>query len=243
MSNSYFQFKQFMIRQDRCAMKVCTDSCLFGAWLRGKLSLRDIHVDRMLDIGTGTGLLTMILMQAPSFVLQADAIEIDEFAAGQASENILAAGKSQVINVHCKPLQQFEADNNYDLIVSNPPFFVNDLRGKDIARTRAMHEDTLELEEIFDFAIKKMSSNGRLALMVPFHRKEELMNMVASNGLWVESSCAVKQTHQHDYFRYLLVCKNAETDVAEEESIVIKEKDGQYSSSFIRLLKEFYLYL
>ncbi len=243
MSNSYFQFKQFTIRQDRCAMKVCTDSCLFGAWLRGKLSLRDLYVNRMLDIGTGTGLLTMILMQTPSSVMQADAIEIDEFAAGQASENIQSAGTSQVINVHWKSLQQFETDNHYDLIISNPPFFVNDLRGKDIARTKAMHEDTLQLEEIFDFAIKKLSSNGRLALMVPFHRKEELLNMVLSRGLWVESSCEVKQTHQHDYFRYLLVCTNAEPGEAEEESIVIKEKDGQYSSSFIRLLKEFYLYL
>lgn len=243
MSNSYFQFKQFRIQQDRCAMKVCTDSCLFGAWLRAKLADRNLQVNRMLDIGTGTGLLSMMLMQKPSSILHADAIEIDADAAIQAGENVQLAALNEYINIHSKSLQQFEAEFDYDLIVSNPPFFVNDLRGKDMAKTMAMHEDRLQLEEIFDFAMKKISPKGRLALMVPFHRKEELLTLVASKGFYAESCCEVKQTPAHDYFRYLLICANATVGELVKEEIVIKENDGNYSTAFISLLKDFYLYL
>ena len=126
MSNTYFQFKQFTIHQDKCAMKVCTDACMLGAWTAGKLGGSGIN--NILDIGCGTGLLSLMLSQKINASI--DAVEIDADAAKQAGENISASPWAANIRVIHTSLQEFMPKKKYDLIICNPPFYENDLRSE-----------------------------------------------------------------------------------------------------------------
>jgi tRNA1Val (adenine37-N6)-methyltransferase len=121
VANNYFQFKQFTIHQDRCAMKVTTDGCLFGAWIAKQVDGNKLAVDNILDIGTGTGLLSlMIAQQSPAKI---DAIEIDKETYEQAKENVAASPWAERINIIHGDAKQLPASQQYDVIVSNPPFY------------------------------------------------------------------------------------------------------------------------
>src|SRR6185369_1848613 len=121
MSNSYFQFKQFTIHQDRCAMKVTTDACLFGAWVAEKVKSQKSKIKNLLDIGTGTGLLSLMYSQKNSNCT-IDAIEINEEAYEQAKENVAASPFAEQVHVMKGDVRTFLLDKKYDLIISNPPF-------------------------------------------------------------------------------------------------------------------------
>src|SRR3954469_11797521 len=125
MANNYFSFKQFIIHQDKCAMKVCTDACLFGAYVADRFQITNskFHV---LDIGAGTGLLSLMLAQKNSTV-QIDAVEIDKAASEQAKENFKHSLWRDRLHIHHQPIQEFGM-NTYNLIISNPPFYENDLK-------------------------------------------------------------------------------------------------------------------
>lgn len=242
MSNSYFQFKHFTIHQDQCAMKVCTDACLFGAWLRDKMMKENNSVGDALDIGSGTGLLSMMLAQQEAIARHIDALEIDEAAAKQSLENISKAGMNDKIAVYATALQKFNPGKKYQLIISNPPFFFNDLKGPDKRRSAAMHESDLFLDDIIEFASQYLSDEGKLALLMPFHRKEEMMNSVMNHNLYPQYVCDVRQTSSHEKFRVMTIVSKKFSEILHEE-IVIKIAERQYSEAFVRLLKEFYLYL
>lgn len=119
MSNSYFQFKQFIIHQDACAMKVCTDACLFGAWVANKV--QKLKPNSVLDVGAGTGLLSLILAQKTDAIIHA--VEIDDEAAKQAEDNFKSSPWSNRIKIINQPVQNIKITGKYDFILSNPPFF------------------------------------------------------------------------------------------------------------------------
>ena len=129
MSNSYFQFKQFIIHQDRCAMKVTTDACLFGAWVAEEDKSEKIITKNVLDIGTGTGLLSLMYAQKNSLA-NIDAIEIDEDAYIQAKENVAASPFAERINIIHDDIKRFTFSKKYDCIISNPPFYEKEIRSR-----------------------------------------------------------------------------------------------------------------
>ena len=143
-----FQFKKFTIAQDRCAMKVGTDGVLLGAWARGG--------KRVLDIGTGTGLVALMMAQRFTDAV-VDAVEIDHDTAGQAMENVSSSPFANRVKVFAKALQDFEPDTPYDCIVTNPPFFSNSLLAPDSSRTMARHTVALSFADILAFAARHLA--------------------------------------------------------------------------------------
>ena len=149
--NTWFQFKQFTIHQEKTAMKVCTDACLFGAWVANKIELNEINADNILDIGCGTGLLSLMLAQKTK--AQIDAVEIDKNAFEQAKENINLTEWKEQINIHHGSIIDFKSNKKYDLIICNPPFYENQLKSVDSARNKAMHATTLSYKDLI-FVLK-----------------------------------------------------------------------------------------
>jgi tRNA1Val (adenine37-N6)-methyltransferase len=144
MANSYFDFKQFRIEQGNCGMKVSTDACIQGAWTPVPHG-----ACRILDAGAGTGLLSLMLAQrAPEVMI--DALEIDEAAAIQAGENISASAFADRIHIHHQDVRSFQPEDQYDLIICNPPFFINSLNSPEAARNLARHNHTLQQKDLLD---------------------------------------------------------------------------------------------
>jgi tRNA1Val (adenine37-N6)-methyltransferase len=249
MSNSYFQFKQFIIHQDKCAMKVTTDGCLFGAWVAEKIGSQESEVRTALDIGTGTGLLSLMLAQKNSN-LYIDAIEIDKEAAEQAAENIAASPWADRIQVHYSDAKKFQSSKSYDLIISNPPFYENELKSGKSQKNIAHHSDELQLNELLDIIKYKLSPEGIFCLLLPFKRNEEIKKKLFQAGLIIQMICFVKQSVTHDYFRIMLMGKLRTTKPIKTliDEIPIKDdlltgQQTQYSSVFTKLLLDYYLHL
>lgn len=239
MSNTYFQFKQFIIHQQNCAMKVCTDACLFGAWVAGKVGRGQMAVDSALDIGTGTGLLSLMIAQRSD--ARIDAVELDEHAAQQAAENFELSNWGERLQVIQGDIRTVHLGKKYDLIISNPPFFENDLKSPDAQRNLALHSQELGLDELLAAAKKQLSDNGKFAVLLPYHRKEAFIKLALNEGFFFEEEVVVKQTPSHNYFRVMFLF-GREPVTSKNESIVIRDRE-QYTSAFTELLKDYYLKL
>ncbi len=239
MSNSYFQFKQFTIHQQNCAMKVCTDACLFGAWVAEKVDRREITVDSILDIGCGTGLLSLMLAQRSNAVT--DAIEIDEMAAEQAVENIDASPWKNRLQVICGDARTVHLGRKYDLIISNPPFFENGLRSNDAKRNIALHGDALSFEELVAAVTKHISPDGIFAVLLPYHRKDDFIRLALKEKYFLEEEVSVRQTPAHPYFRSMLLF-GMKGSTPLQTSLTIREND-LYTKAFAVLLEDYYLKL
>lgn len=236
MGNSYFRFKQFTVQQDRCAMKVCTDACLFGAWLAAGWNGDE---DRILDIGTGTGLLSLMLAQR--FTATIHALEIDESAAAQAVENFEASSWSRRLQVIRADARSWRNSERYGLVVSNPPFFENDLRSVDPQRNLALHSSALSLEALLETITAQCAEDGKFALLLPYHRKDFFVQLAEARGFFCEKEADVRQTETHERFRTMMVFGKG-TGKCMSELITIREGDA-YSNRFRELLKDYYLYL
>src|SRR5258706_15748275 len=174
MSNSYFQFKQFAIHQDRCAMKVTTDACLFGAWAASKARERELTVQkRILDIGAGTGLLSLMIAQQCD--VQVDAIEIDKAAAEQASENVNSSPWKEKIRVMQGDIKSIAKGpmSCYDIVVCNPPFYENELTSPSHEKNIAHHSKELSLPEVLQAIHDSLVREGQFFLLLPFKRMTE----------------------------------------------------------------------
>lgn len=235
MRNNYFQFKQFKIQQEKTAMKVCTDACLFGAYLAEKHKAKNV-----LDIGAGTGLLSLMYAQKNP-ATHIDAVEIEDQAFAQATENIQTSPWSEYILLHHTGLQQYVPNHQYDLILSNPPFFNNDLKSEDHARNLAMHSTQLSLEDIVRFAEKHLTKNGKLALLLPFHRTEEIEKNAIKYGFLLSEKMSARQTPKHSFFRSILIFEKEKTSENLFE-ISIRDEANLYSKSFSDYLKDYYLF-
>ncbi|QEC69695.1 methyltransferase [Panacibacter ginsenosidivorans] len=241
MPNNYFQFKQFTVQQEHCALKVCTDACLFGAWVAKKIRNSKSAVQNILDIGTGTGLLSLMLAQQTDAII--DAVEIDESAAMQARQNFKTSPWKERLSVYNNSIQEFAETKNqpYELIISNPPFFENDLRGDNIRRNIALHSSELSLDELLSAIDTYLKDNGSFAVLLPYHRTA-YFEKLAGLKYFLQEKILVKQTPKHNYFRSMLLFGSTKVETKESE-IIIREEDQQYSSAFTELLKDYYLYL
>ena len=182
MSNPFFQFKQFTIRHDKCAMKVGTDGVLLGAWAGTE------SCSRILDVGTGTGLIALMLAQRSKAVV--DAIDIDADACLQAQENAESSLFAGRINVFHSDLVDFAQASThlYDLIVSNPPYFVDSLKCPNLQRNTARHTDTLTLEDLLQYSRKLLAPQGRIALILPYDQKDRLTDCIQTQNLFLSDS-------------------------------------------------------
>lgn len=247
MGNSYFAFKQFTVQQDKCAMKVCTDACLFGAVAAGYFNdnIQPLHV---LDIGTGTGLLSLMFVQKNSEAV-IDAVEIDEAAAAQANENFTASPWKERLTVHHTSIQHFTNEQikqstnpQYNFILTNPPFFEGDLKSPDDNRNKALHSSKLSLSELVDSIQKLLKPSGVFGVLLPYHRAEYFIELAKVAGFHLSKNISVKQTTKHPFFRSILFFSNEFVSYSEEVISIIDESN-HYTAEFTTLLKDYYLYL
>ncbi len=255
MSNTFFQFKQFIIHQERCAMKVTTDSCLFGAWVAGRVnsreSLADSHISlnkRMLDMGAGTGLLSLMVAQKNTITI--DAVEIDKDAFEQASANINASPWAERIKNFHADVKEFLFPGKYDYIISNPPFYENELKSDDSKKNLAHHQEGLLLTDLLMIIKKNLNPGGSFFLLLPCKRNEEIRKLFMEHDLSIRQLTFVRQSIRHDYFRIMLegTIKTGETAETTFDEMAIKNdtvpgKAEEYTPAFINLLKEYYLHL
>ena len=238
MSNSYFQFKQFTIHQEHCAMKVTTDACLFGAVVANEL--KDTNNNSILDIGCGTGLLSLMIAQQNNATI--DAIEIDEAAYQQATENFAASPwAARLITLHTDALH-FTPNKKYDIIISNPPFFENDLRSENEKKNAAKHDTTLTLDNLITIADEHLTTNGIFTVLLPYHRVEGFIEAATIAGLYLTKKILAKQTPTHNYFRGILFFSRNKIE-PQQKDIIIKDGQNNYTTDFTELLKDYYLYL
>lgn len=228
------------MHQDRCAMKVTTDACLFGAWAADNAKA----AQQVLDIGTGTGLLSLMMAQQHEHA-SIDAIEIDDAAYYQAKENVAASPWNQWINVIHADGKQYAFSKRYDVIISNPPFYENELKSPDSQKNKALHDEGLQLDDLLSIIRQNLAATGRFYILLPYKRNEEIDALMTKNKLTVLHTTRVRQSTRHGYFRIML-CGTLAT-AAEEHSITteiaIKNEKQDYTPAFIQLLKDYYLYL
>lgn len=239
MPNQFFKFKQFTINQDQCAMKVCTDSCLFGAWVAEYLEQEKNSLKTILDIGTGTGLLSLMLAQKTTANI--DAVEIEKAASLQASNNFLASPWNNRLQVYHTPIQLFKPinSNSYDFIISNPPFYENNLKTDNQLKNLALHSEALSLANLIAQIQFHLKSNGQFAILLPFNRSDYFITEAQKAGFHIQVIMNVKQTEHHPFFRCMMIFGTQSTSIKSDE-LFIKAKD-EYTTDFRRLLSHYYL--
>lgn len=237
MANTYFQFKEFTVHQDLCAMKVSTDACLFGALVANFLTNKPIN--SILDIGTGTGLLSLMLAQQTTAMI--DAVEIDSGATEQALQNFASSNWQSRLHVHHTAIQNFQTLQLYDCIISNPPFFEHDLKSSNQQKNMALHSTELNFDELAATVKKMLRPNGYFAVLLPFARATAFEQKLKE--LYLHQKILVKQTPKHQYFRSILIFSTRANYKIITQEIIIKETNQQYSEVFKSLLNTYYLHL
>ncbi|MFI5192498.1 MAG: tRNA1(Val) (adenine(37)-N6)-methyltransferase [Chitinophagales bacterium] len=235
MPNAYFQFRQFTIQQDRCAMKVCTDSCILGAWTATRLNASA----SVLDVGAGTGLLSLMLAQESP--VKIDAIELDQESAQQAAENIAASPWPHRIHLIHQDVRHFAPKHDYDFIISNPPFFENDLLSPSSGKNKAKHAETLNLEEIISIIQQLLNTRGAFSILVPFHRTDYIERLAAAKGFYLREKMLIRQTPSHAPFRSVLLFSPKESLSIGEQELTIRDDQGKETVELLHLMKAYYI--
>ncbi len=225
-------------------MKVTTDGCLFGAWIAERFGSRESLAGNVLDIGTGTGLLSLMLAQKNPH-LYIDAIEIDKVAAEQAAENAAASPWRERIKAYNINAKEFQSAKPYDLIISNPPFYENELKSGKSQKKIAHHSEELLLKDLLAIIKKSLNYAGIFCLLLPYKRNAEAKILLNEAGLHITQITFVRQSTNHDFFRIMIMGKTGANDPSETviDEISIKNDNDQYTPAFTNLLKEYYLNL
>jgi tRNA1Val (adenine37-N6)-methyltransferase len=240
MANSYFRFKQFTIEQQRAGMKVTTDACLFGGWVAAKLSeVKPATLD-ILDVGTGTGLLSLMLAQ--KITASIDAIEMDKDSFEQARENIIHSPWKEHIQIMEGNALNHPFLKKYDIVISNPPFYENELRTSSEKKNLARHEG-LSLEELLGLIGNILQPQGKFYLLLPFKRENEVLGSLGKFGLAIQEIVYIRQSVSHDFFRIMLSGCIAPGKSLSQSELSIKNEQDEYTEEFIEILKDYYLHL
>ncbi len=231
MAKDIFKFKYFSVKQDVAAMKVGTDGVLLGAWAAGG--------DRILDVGTGTGLIAMMISQRfPNALV--DAVDITEEACAQAVENV-SVNDFNNINVECVALQNFFPEVLYNSIISNPPYFIDSLKSPDLLRQSARHTDTLSYRELFDGVVRLLEDDGEFSAIIPADYAERFIAESALHGMFIKRRIDVKTVERKQPKRVLLSFSKQQPCEFENSVQVMQTNDGKYSCWYENLTSEFYL--
>lgn len=243
-----FKFKEFAINQDRCAMKIGTDSVLLGAW-----TSIDDHPYSILDIGAGTGILALMLAQRSQSVPMAaeiiDAIEIDDPAYEQCVENFESSPWSDRLFCYHAALDEFvkefledDMDNmtTYDLIISNPPFYSDTYKSSDNQRDLARFVDAMPFRQLLESVSKLLSSEGQFSVVIPFSDEKEFIVLATKEHLYPNRILRVQGTPQSEIKRSFIQFSFKETTV-NTEHLIIETARHHYTEDYIALTKDFYL--
>ena len=217
-------------------MKVCTDACILGAWTA--LKGQSFSIKNILDIGCGTGLLSLMLVQKIDATI--DAIEINNAAAEQAAENIAASPWPDRINIVQSSIQDLKTITKYDLIICNPPFYEDDLRSDNENKNAAKHDTTLKLEELLALIKENLSEDGKAAVLMPFHRTAYFETTAKEKSLFTEEKLLIKQTPAHDHFRSIVFLSLKFNDEPIVNELIIHDGQRNYTEEFKDLLNDYY---
>lgn len=239
MANSYFQFKQFRIDQGQCAMKVTTDACLLG----GYVAQEQVAQQHILDIGAGTGLLSLMLAQATTVAI--DAVELDEQAAIQCQENFRQSPWAERLTLFQSAVQDFASttQNRYDLIISNPPYFPNHIKNKNAIKSQARHTDTLSFADLVRSVQQLLMENGCFYLILPTYEHQLFHHEAEQQGLFCQKQIHIRDRQDTAVIRVIGKYGKELPEAIAIEEFIIKQDKATYTAAFIALLKAYYLYL
>ena len=232
MPNSHFTFKQFTIHQDQTSMKVTTDACILGAYADVK------KTKNILDIGTGTGLLSLMLAQRGEAKI--DAVELNEYAYNQSFININNSYFKDKITVYRTSIQNFRTDNLYDLIISNPPFFQNHLKAENESRNNSLHTDTLSFTDLLETVLRLLTFNGTFVVLLPAYESSVFEQLAISQELYPQKKLMIHHREGSKILRIITTFGRLKKEIINEE-LIIKNPDESYTPDFQRLLKDYYL--
>jgi tRNA1Val (adenine37-N6)-methyltransferase len=235
MSNTYFQFKQFIIHQERCGMKLSTDAVILGA-----LACRK-SPKKILDVGAGTGVVALMLAQRyPEATVEA--VELDESAFEQASDNAaLSPWKDRILLIH-QAFQDYARGNtkSFDLVVSNPPYFPDHIKSQDQQRNLALHNDSLPFDELVKSVADVLSPEGAFWVILPERQMQDLEKLAIAYGLFPFKKVIIKN-HPNAPVLRVVAAFNTTSSTTTASTLCIREQDQQYSASYKELLKDFLL--
>jgi tRNA1Val (adenine37-N6)-methyltransferase len=244
-----FQFQRFAIAHDRCAMKVGTDGVLLGAWVSIDLKDSTAVRSRILDIGTGSGLIALMLAQrTEEYPVQITGIEIDELASAQAAENVAKSPWAASVQILNKSLNRFasefvheeSAGSRFDLIVCNPPFFEGDHERPSQPRLMARHTGLLSRTELFASASCLLSDRGVIGLVLPSDQHKATLELAEAYQFYPRRITHVRPTPKHGYKRILVELSRFKISVMTSE-IAIENERHKYTPEFDSLARDFYL--
>lgn len=230
---SIFKFKQFEVNQTGCAMKVNTDGVLLGAMAWHSAP------KRILDIGTGTGVIALMLAQRfPKAIIAA--VEIDEAASLTAGENFKKSKFNNRLHCHHIPIQEYRNADQFDLIVSNPPFFVNDMKSGEVRKGIARHADEDFFEMLVHQTEKLLAEDGKLWLVLPVKRADEVMEIAIGIGLNLVERIQIRSDQDKLPFRQMICLSRAQENL-KESYFDIYESMKQHTAQYKLLLRDFFL--
>ena len=232
-----FKFKKFSINQDNCAMKVGTDAVLLGAWCP-----IDNNPKTILDIGTGTGILALMLAQRTT-AAQIDALDIDENAFEQATENFDNSDYFERLYCFHAGLDEFvdNPEDEYDIIISNPPFYSEDFKSDNYSRNQARFQDAMPFQELIEAADLLLSENGIFTVIIPFKEEQNFIAIANDFELYPIKITRVRGLESTPIIRSLLAFKRFEMPVLVANELIIEIARHQYTEEYIELTKDFYL--
>jgi tRNA1Val (adenine37-N6)-methyltransferase len=235
MSNQTFAFKQFKILQDKCAMKVGTDAVLLGSWVNAS------NAKTILDIGTGTGIISLMLAQKSG--ARIDAIDIEMNAYIQATENVNNCKWKDHIEVHHISLQQFakESDHKYDLIVSNPPYFIDSSKASEESRTNARHTDQLPYNDLLDGVLKLLGPAGKFYVILPTKESELFREAAEKNKLFLTKLTRIITRTDKPEKRMMMRYEFIQRAFSEDSITIEKDERHSYTDEYKELTKDYYL--
>ena len=236
MPNDTFDFKKFSIKQDKCAMKVGTDAVLLGAWIIPNGS------KNILDIGTGTGVISLMLAQKSSANILA--VEIDKQSTEQAMLNVSQSNyfsQIQVENVSIQDLAQ-KSEKKFDLIVTNPPYFIDSYKSIESNRTIARHSDSLPFEELIDSVLKLLDVKGKFCLILPKNEAGIFRKMAEIKGLYLSKLLRIRtKPDKESEKRHLMQFEFKETEFSESTLVLEENESRNYTQAYKEFTKDYYL--
>ena len=232
-----FSFKKFSVQQDKTAMKIGTDGVLLGAW-----TPVNHNPESVLDIGTGTGIIALMIAQR-STAIQIDALEIDEDAYEQATDNFENSPWNDRLYCFHAGLDEFveEPEDEYDLIISNPPFYSEDYKSDNEQRDLARFQDAMPFEDLIEAADLLLSEFGIFSVIIPFKEEETFISLAAEYELFPFKITRVKGNSTSEIKRSLLAFSRIEKSTIEIDELVIEIARHEYTPEYITLTKDFYL--